>query len=209
MKVLCQTAKISTMIDTGSVMGAIEEAGRVCYKSEDKITDGSAEKFIEGIIKRGHEAVLEHQSITVKFVTDRAVTHELVRHRLASFCQESQRYCNYTKGQFGGEVSFIKPVGLPEGSLDYKMWENCCKICESTYKYLVGSGIKPEVARNVLPNSTKTEIVVTANIREWRHILMLRTSKRAAPQIRALMIDLLEQFKEKLPVLFSDIEVEK
>lgn len=168
----------------------------------------SANKFIKMLIKRGHHAMIEFGHITVRFVTNRGVTHELVRHRLCSFAQESTRYVKYD-----GEMEFIKPVwgnkyeqllhsqnGTAENDWIYYM-----KIAEHAYKQLRKYGWRPEQAREVLPNSLKTEIVVSANIREWRHIFQLRTSKAAHPQMRALMIPLLKELKEKLPVVFDDI----
>ena len=185
----------------------IERAGRVCYKSEGKITEGSADTFCRGIIKRGHEAVLEHSSVTVKFIVDRGVSHEIVRHRVASFCQESTRYCNYSKDQFCSEITVIKPIFFNEGTPGYRIWEESCKQAESQYFNLLNYGCSPQEARAVLPNSLKTEVVMTANIREWRHFLKLRCSQAAHPQIREVSLKLLELFKEYIPVLFEDIEV--
>jgi thymidylate synthase (FAD) len=187
----------------------IEKAGRTCYKSEDKITNESSKKFVQMILKRGHESVIEHISASVKFITNRGVTHELVRHRLCAFSQESTRYVNY-----GGEdIEFIKPIWAPDvnhpgfGPFDpIEIWEEAMLDTEISYNRLLKNGWRPEQAREVLPNSLKTEIVVTANLREWRHIMKLRTSKAAHPQIRALMIDCLENgFKKEFPVLFEDI----
>lgn len=210
MEIVEQLHKIETPINREEVYKSIELAGRTAYKSEDKITADSAGKFIKGIRKRGHESVLEHFNITVRFITDRGVTHEIVRHRLVAYTQESTRYCNYYKK--GMQV--IKPVfwtdktpyGRDINAL--KEWKGFMLECEKAYNYLVGIGCTPQEARSVLPNSLKTEIVCTANIREWRHILRLRTNKAAHPQMRALMIPLLRELQEKLPVLFEDIEVE-
>ena len=185
----------------------IERAGRVCYKSEGKITEGSADTFCRGIIKRGHEAVLEHSSVTVKFIVDRGVSHEIVRHRVASFCQESTRYCNYSKDQFCGEITVIKPLYFNEESEGYRIWEESCKQAESKYFDLLNYGCSPQEARAVLPNSLKTEVVMTANIREWRHFLKLRCSQAAHPQIREVSLKLLARFKEIMSVLFEDIEI--
>ena len=185
----------------------IERAGRVCYKSEGKITEGSADTFCRGIIKRGHEAVLEHSSVTVKFIVDRGVSHEIVRHRVASFCQESTRYCNYSKDQFCGEITVIKPLYFDDKSEGYRTWEESCKQAESKYFDLLNYGCSPQQARAVLPNSLKTEVVMTANIREWRHFLKLRCSQAAHPQIRVVSLKLLARFKEIMPVLFEDIGV--
>lgn len=182
----------------------IERAGRTCYKSEDKIAPGTAETFVRMILKRGHESVIEHASMTVRFVCDRGVSHELVRHRLCAFSQESTRYCNYTRGKFGGEVTFIEPP-FWDGGDPYFEWESQCSASEEAYQALVDVGARPEEARSVLPNSLKTEIVVTANLREWRHIFRLRTSDRAHPQMREVMRPLLAECRRRIPVLFDDV----
>lgn len=194
-------------IDTKKIMLTIERAGRTCYKSEGNIGDGTAEKFIANIIKRGHESVLEHEKITVRFVCDRGVTHELVRHRIASYSQESTRYCNYTNDKFGNQLTFIKPCFWSEDSQNYKLWTESMEYIESQYNAMIAEGAKPEEARSILPNSLKTEIVVTMNLREWRHYFKLRTAERAHPQIREISIALLNEFKEKLPVIFGDIDI--
>lgn len=172
MKIIKPDVQFITPIDGATILKRLEQCGRVCYKSEDKITEGSAEKFVAGIIKRGHEAVLEHCSFTVKFICDRGVSHEIVRHRMASYCQESTRYCNYGKGKFGEEITVIEPCFWPEGSDLYWAWKNACLISEQCYFSLLKSGATPQEARSVLPNSLKTEVVMTANIREWRHFLI-------------------------------------
>ena len=186
----------------------IERIGRVCYKSEDKIEDGSAEKFIRGIIRRGHESVIEHESLTVKFICDRGVTHEIVRHRLAAYCQESTRYCNYSQGKHGGEITFIKPLYLAENTAGYDFWKDSCAVAESTYFDMLEFGCSPQEARAVLPNSLKTEVVMTANLREWRHFFRLRTAPAAHPQMREVTIPLLRRMRELVPVVFDDIELE-
>lgn len=187
----------------------IELAGRTCYKSEDHIRPGSAEDFVKMLIKYGHEAMLEHASMTVKFVTDRAVSHELVRHRLASFAQESQRYCAYNKDKFSNEVTFVRPHFLKHADADTtKIWVDSMQHAEDAYLELLKSGCKPQDARSVLPNSTKTEIVVTANMREWRHIFKLRAAGQSGkphPDMLRLMVPLLEECKLKMPALFYDI----
>lgn len=188
------------------ILKKIEKCGRVCYKSEGRITDGSAEKFVANIIKRGHEAVLEHASITVKFVVDRGVSHEIVRHRLASYCQESTRYCNYSKDDFGTEITFIKPFFL-EKTGAWCHWESACEEAETAYFNMLNWGCTPQEARSVLPNSLKTELVMTANLREWRTFFKLRTSEAAHPQMREVTIPLLEKFKQMIPVVFDDIKV--
>ena len=212
MKIIDQSHEIIWHNDPRDIVKAIEVAGRVCYKSEGNIHMESSVPFVERLIKSGHESVLEHQSITVRFITDRGVSHELVRHRIASFSQESTRYCNYSKNKFGGEITVIRPIFLHENSKEeveltkMSLWEQAMIDAEYAYINMLDLGCTPQEARSVLPNSLKTEIVVTANIREWRTILKQRTSTKAHPQMRALMIPLLEDFKKVLPVLFSDIE---
>lgn len=190
------------------ILLAIEKAGRICYKSEDKITEDSAIEFVERLIASGHESVLEHQSFSVRFVTDRGVSHELVRHRLASFSQESTRYCNYSKDKFNNEVTFIIPtflygVGFNDPSDIH--WTKAMNDAEERYFELLEDGLTPQDARSVLPNSLKTEIIVTANIREWRTILKQRTSSKAHPQMRDLMTPLLFELDTCLTPLFHDI----
>lgn len=187
----------------------IERAGRVCYKSEDKIKKGSAETLIRTLIKSGHESVLEHASVSFKIVCDRGITHEFVRHRICSFSQESTRYCNYSKGKFGNEITVIKPCFWDEDSLEYIGWLNACSACETWYFELIRMGAKPQEARSVLPNSLKAEIFTTANLREWRHILKLRTSPQAHPQAREVAFMILDIFKERLPIIVEDINPKK
>ena len=205
MNIIEQSHKIITPINHGEIYRNIEKAGRTAYKSEDKITNDSAEKFIINIRNRGHESVLEHFNIQVLFITDRGVTHEIVRHRLVAYTQESTRYCNYSK--LG--MTFIKPVYWAyKNCKGFARWERCMYECENTYNDLIEDNYSPQEARSVLPNSLKTEIVCTANIREWRHILKLRTALTAHPQMRALMQPLLDELKIELPVLFGNINEE-
>jgi thymidylate synthase (FAD) len=197
-----------------SALQLIEYAGRTCYKSEDKITDDSAPAFAAMILKRGHESVIEHASATVRFICDRGVTHEIVRHRLASYSQESTRYCDYK----GGHVAYIIPpwtsytegeytndAHILTGDFAETMWAKNCLEIEQLYRNLREAGWKPEQARSVLPNSLKTEIVMTANLREWRHFFKLRTSAAAHPQMREVATPLLLAMKERAPVLFDDL----
>lgn len=223
MRIIEQSWRFEEDVNGLAVLRKIETAGRTCYKSEDKITDDSAMKFVAGVIKAGHYSVIEHHNITVKIITDRGVTHEIVRHRIASYSQESTRYCNYSQDKFGNEITVILPVwfkGLAEGSLShtgedqelkrqaqYEMWKSACEQIEKTYFELLKTGQSPQEARAVLPNSLKTELVMTANLREWRHFFKLRASAKAHPQIRVLAADMLKGFKEKIPVIFDDLEV--
>lgn len=201
--------EIITPIDGETILKRIEQCGRVCYKSEDLITNESAKKFCENIIKRGHEAVLEHCSFTVKFIVDRGVSHEIVRHRIASYCQESTRYCNYSKDKFGNEITVIKPCFWDKSDSRYHSWMLAMDNAERIYFNLIEQGATPQEARSVLPNSLKTEVVMTANIREWRNFFKLRTSPSAHPQIREVAIPLLKELQTKIPVLFDDITVKE
>ena len=190
-----------------AILKSIEKIGRTCYKSEDRITDVSAASFVARIIKSGHESVIEHEKVTVKIICDRGVSHEIVRHRIASFSQESTRYCNYSDSKFGSELTLVKPFYWKEDSDQYTVWLNTMKVIEEAYNKLVATGAKPEEARSILPNSLKTEIVVTMNLREWRHFFKLRTSSAAHPQMREVSIPLLAAMKKKIPVIFDDINV--
>lgn len=208
MKIIKPYHEIMTPIDGVQILKHIENCGRICYKSEHKITEDSYLTFAKNIVKRGHEAVIEHYSLSVKFVCDRGVSHEIVRHRMASYCQESTRYCNYSKDDFQSEITVIEPIFLEQYTDGYSMWEEACQIAERAYFKMLDWGCSPQETRAVLPNSLKTEIVMTANLREWRHFLKLRTSKAAHPQIREIAIPLLKELKERIPVIFDDIEVE-
>lgn len=225
MKTITASYEILTPISDGGIkeLQHIENIARVCYKSEDLITkDGeSAKKMVKMLIEREHTAMIEHSSLSVKFIVDRGVSHELVRHRIASFAQESTRYVNYSKDKFGNECKFIELINSI--ALDSKMknmnaaaidlilheWVNAMEEAESHYMKMIELGATPQIARSVLPNSTKTEITITTNYREWRAFFKLRTAKAAHPSMREVTIPLLEELKEKLPVIFDDIEVEK
>lgn len=191
-----------------AIYSAIEAAGRICYKTEERISENSAEQFIRRLIERGHEAMLEHASMTVKFIVDRGVSHELVRHRLASFAQESTRYCNYAQERFNSEITVIQPCFFRADSPSYEVWKRACEACEKAYFDLLEIGELPEMARNVLPTSVKTEVVMTANIREWRHFFKLRaigTTGKPHPQMRVVALNLLYVMACFLPALFDDL----
>lgn len=207
MKVIEPKVEFISVIDGKAILKQIEQCGRVCYKSEDNIAAGTAEKFVANIIKRGHEAVLEHFSLSVKFTCDRGVSHEIVRHRVASYCQESTRYCNYSNDKFGSEITVIKPLYLEPGTLGWDAWFMACQTAEGAYFDLLDWGCSPQEARAVLPNSLKTEIIMTANLREYRHFFKLRCAKAAHPQMREVANMLLEMCKEQIPVVFDDIEM--
>ena len=208
MKIIEASAELAQEIDAEQIMKHIERAGRVCYKSESRISDTSADKFIANIIKSGHESVIEHVSLTFKIICDRGVTHEIVRHRLASYSQSSTRYCNYASDKFGNELTFIKPCFWKEDDENYLLWKQTLEVAEKNYLAMIKNGARPEQARSILPNSLKTEIFMTANLREWRHFLKLRTSKRAHPQMREVALKIHKILVENLPIIFSDIIVE-
>ena len=195
MQVIKSSVELVNPMSDKEALNITELATRVCYKSEDKMKEGSAEKLIKGIIKSKHFGCLEHVNLTVKFICDRACSHQLVRHRLMSFNQKSQRYCKEDN------LEVIKPEGLENTSL----WLESCRQAENAYAELIRRGEKPEVARGVLPNSTATEIYATANIREWRHFFELRCDKTAQKDIRMLALELLCQMFEKYPVFFEDL----
>lgn len=208
MRIIEPSVIIESKITQEEAMSIIEQAGRVCYKSEDKISEGSSEKFIRSILKRGHESVIEHVAITVRVICDRGVTHEIVRHRIASYSQESTRYCNYTTEKFSNELTVIKPLFWENDSERYTIWKECMQNCEKAYFALVYSGASPQEARSVLPNSLKTEIIMTMNFREWRHFFSLRCSKAAHPQMQQIANMILQQFKEKYPLFVENVVIE-
>lgn len=204
----------------------IEAAGRTCYKSEDRITEDSAIKFIKAILTRNHESVIEHESLSVRFICDRGVSHEIVRHRLASYSQESTRYCCYSPEKKGmsfvippwcqlpmGEVTDVDNLfqsSMKDGRDGDATWLVAMDKAEKCYNHLLNVvGWKPEQARSVLPSSLKTEIVMTANLREWRRVLSLRTSTAAHPQMREIMVPLLTELRTKIPVIFDNLEATK
>ena len=196
----------------GDELQLIEKAGRTCYKSEDKITDESTKKFVAGLIKRNHEAMLEHSFLSIRFIfiCDRGVSHELVRHRLASFAQESTRYCNYSQDKFGNELTFIKPLFLDEDTNEYRVWEHAMRVAESDYMMMLNAGRTAQEARSILPNSIKTEVVMSTNYREWRHFFKLRAARATGPahlQMEEITRPLLEELKTLIPIVFDDIIV--
>ena len=212
MKIVPASIEIISTEPYEEMLKRVERAGRVCYKSEESIEDGSAERFIRNILKRGHESVIEHAGITVKVTCDRGVTHEIVRHRLASYSQESTRYCNYSGDKFGNEITVIDIAGGFEYNLDdetdlkkYEAWMRAMENAEKSYFELFDLGATPQEARSVLPNSLKTEIVVTMNLRSWRNFFRIRCDSHAHPQMREVANIALALFKEKLPVFFSDM----
>lgn len=199
MKVIDPTVVVSLQSEPQFTMKMIEEAGRTCYKSEDRINENSYVAFIERLVRRGHEAMLEHGYATAHFRIDRGVSHELVRHRLASYAQESTRYCNYKDK----DIEFVRPSYLNESS--YELWTNAMLTAEEAYNQMIKNGCTPQQARAVLPNSLATTIVVTANLREWRTIFKLRCAKDAHPDMRYIMLRLLSDMYKLFPPVFEDI----
>ncbi len=183
----------------------IERAGRTCYKSEDKITEESAPKFVRMLHKRGHHAMLEHAVISAIIIGDRGLTHELVRHRLASFAQESTRYCNYSKGKFSGEITIIEIPDITNPSPELlQHWHDHALACEKAYFKALDLGARPEIARMWLPIGLKAEIVITANLREWSHIFSLRCNTPAHPIIRGVCLEILNKLNDRLPSMYED-----
>lgn len=212
MRIIKPSFQILDKIDGNEILKKIERAGRTCYKSEDKITDESAKKFVKGIVSSGHESVIEHEKISVLIICDRGVSHEIVRHRIGSYSQESTRYCNYGLEKFGNEITVIEPYfwGMEKtiGTHDahWLVWKKAVEDAEKHYFKLLELGATPQEARSVLPNSLKTEIVVTFNLREWRHFFKLRCSSKAHPQMREIATPMLEEFKKLIPIVFDDIK---
>lgn len=219
MRVLSPCAVIESEINENEIYRNLERVGRTCYKSECNITADSSEGFVKRIVKMGHEAVIEHASLTIRFTVDRGVTHEVVRHRVASYAQESTRYCNYRNDKFDNEISVIdikggialdpKMKNLDEDTIGMILeeWYFAMQDAERHYLRLIELGATPQIARGVLPTSVKADLVMTANMREIRHFLKLRTDKSAHPQIREICIPLLHELRNRLPALFNDIEV--
>lgn len=210
MKIVEPKYEILTDISKSGVkeLQQIERVARVCYKSENKIVpDGSSAKKLVGfLVKQGHEAMLEHSQLSVLFTCDRGVANEMARHRIASFAQESTRYCNYSKDKFGSEIQVIMPTFIKNADEPTRIaWTESMYAVEKQYMQLLEHGFRPEQARCVLPLCLKTEIVVTANLREWRNIFKLRTPVAAHPQMRELMCPLLKELQKKIPVIFDDI----
>lgn len=205
MKIIEPYYEILTPINGKEALQTIEYCARTCYQSYDKQTDDSCFQFVKMLMGRNHESCLEHYSFSVKFIVDRAIQNEIVRHRLSSFCCSSTRYCNYSKDKFGNEITVIRPFFYKDGTAEFEFWKKAMKDAEAYYLFLVSLS-KPEEARCVLPLSLKTELVMTANIREWRHFLKLRTSAFSHPQMRQVTIPLLNELKSLIPVVFDDIE---
>ena len=192
-------------VDGKQIMKNIERACRTCYRSEGKITEESYKTLLKNCITRGHESVLEHEKITVRMTCDVGVYKDLTRHRIAAFSIESTRYCNYGKDKFNSEIKFIKPCNIEEDTKVYELWKNACENIEENYIKMSKLGAAPDELRMILPHSTAAEVTMTADIREWKHILLLRTSNHTHPSIRQLLIPLLLYFKEIMPEIFNDV----
>lgn len=192
-------------VDGTQIMKNIERACRTCYRSEGKITEESYKTLLKNCITRGHESVLEHEKVTIRMYCDLGVYKDLTRHRIASFSIESTRYCNYGKDKFGNELKFIKPCNMEDGTKLYKLWEDACENIEKDYIEMSNLGALPDQLRMILPHSIAAEVTMTANIREWKHILSLRASSHTHPSIRQIMIPLLLHFKQIMPEIFEDV----
>lgn len=205
MKIIPPSFELLDRVDGTALLQKIELAGRVCYKSEAKITPDSAAGFVRRILDNGHESVLEHEKLTVRIVCDRGVSHEIVRHRIASYSQESTRYCNYSLDKFQNEVAFIRPFFWKDDPEKFRVWEEAMAAAERAYLTLLELGATAQEARTVLPNSLKTELVATMDLREWRHFFKLRAAAPAHPQMREIALPMLRAFQEAVPVVFDGI----
>lgn len=205
MNIIPPSFELLDRVDGTALLQKIELAGRVCYKSEAKITSDSAAGFVRRILENGHESVLEHEKLTARIVCDRGVSHEIVRHRIASYSQESTRYCNYAQEKFGRELTFIRPCFWQEEPEKYQIWQETMAEIERNYFRLLDLGAAPQEARSILPNSLKTELAVTMNLREWRHFFRLRTDAASHPQMRETACALLEDFRARVPILFDTL----
>ncbi len=207
MNIIPPSFELLDRVDGTALLQKIELAGRVCYKSEAKITPDSAAGFVRRILENGHESVLEHEKLTARIVCDRGVSHEIVRHRIASYSQESTRYCNYSLDKFQNELTFIRPFFWNDDPEKFRVWEEAMAAAERAYLTLLDLGATAQEARAVLPNSLKTELVMTMDLREWRHFFRLRAAAAAHPQMREVAVPMLRAFREAVPVIFDDIEI--
>ena len=194
--------------DGVKIMKRIERACRTCYRSEDKITDDSYKKLLTNCITRGHESVLEHEKVTVRIYNDVGSYKDLTRHRFASFSVESTRYCSYNKDKYGNEIAVVNPVYIEDKEV-FETWKKAIEDMEKAYMKMKELGASTDMCREILPHSTAAEYTMTANIREWKHILELRTTNHVHPAIRQVLIPLLLLFKEQMPEIFGDIEYDK
>ena len=192
--------------DGVKIMKRIERACRTCYRSEDKISEESYKNLLTNCLNRGHESVLEHEKITVRIYSD--TYKDLTRHRFASFSVESTRYCSYNKDKYGNEIAVVNPVYIEDKEV-FETWKKAIEDMEKAYMKMKELGASTDMCREILPHSTAAEYTMTANIREWKHILELRTTNHVHPAIRQVLIPLLLLFKEQMPEIFGDIEYDK
>ena len=194
--------------DGVKIMKRIERACRTCYRSEDKISEESYKNLLTNCLNRGHESVLEHEKITVRIYSDIGTYKDLTRHRFASFSVESTRYCSYNKDKYGNEIAVVNPVYIEDKEV-FETWKKAIEDMEKAYMKMKELGASTDMCREILPHSTAAEYTMTANIREWKHILELRTTNHVHPAIRQVLIPLLLLFKEQMPEIFGDIEYDK
>ena len=195
-------------IDGKKIMKRIERACRTCYRSEGKITEDSYKKLLTNCITRGHESVLEHEKVTVRIYSDVGSYKDLTRHRFASFSVESTRYCSYDKDKYGNEIAFMNPIYMENKEM-YEIWKKTMQDIENGYIKMKALGATTDMCREILPHSTAAEYTMTANIREWKHILELRTTNHVHPSIRQVLIPLLKYFKEEMPEIFGNIKYDE
>ena len=195
-------------IDGKKIMKRIERACRTCYRSEGKITEDSYKKLLTNCITRGHESVLEHEKVTVRIYSDVGSYKDLTRHRFASFSVESTRYCSYDKDKYGNEIAFMNPIYMENKEM-YEIWKKTMQDIENSYIKMKALGATTDMCREILPHSTAAEYTMTANIREWKHILELRTTNHVHPSIRQVLIPLLKYFKEEMPEIFGNIKYDE
>lgn len=208
-KIVEPHVEIITPLDGEAILKHLELCARNCYKSEDKITPDSARTMIKKLLELGHEAMIEHYTLTVKLTCDIGVYKDLTRHRLVSFAIESTRYCNYSKGKFGNELSVIKPCHIKENTPEYDLWLSTMQTIEKNYNQMAALGCRPDQLRMLLPHSTKADVIMTANLREWRHIFKLRCAPAAHPTVQEVMDMLLVKLRNEIPVIFDDINYNK
>lgn len=194
--------------DGVKIMKRIERACRTCYRSEDKISEESYKNLLTNCLNRGHKSVLEHEKITVRIYSDIGTYKDLTRHRFASFSVESTRYCSYNKDKYGNEIAVVNPVYIEDKEV-FETWKKAIEDMEKAYMKMKELGASTDMCREILPHSTAAEYTMTANIREWKHILELRTTNHVHPAIRQVLIPLLLLFKEQMPEIFGDIEYDK
>lgn len=197
-----------TPLNGQAILKRIEEIARTCYRSEDKITaDGeSAKKIVLALSQAGHGAMLEHATISMRYVSNIAAYKDLTRHRAGtSYAVESTRFCSYNKGKFGNEIKFLEPIEIDKSSLKYQVWLNAMQQAEKNYMDLASMGAKPDELSLILPQSTAAEFVITANARAWNNIFNLRAIGHSRPCVREIMIPTLELFRREIPIIFDDV----